>query len=309
MIHGFGTREITDQILRAFVKSAKGEMHEKAKVVGQYEQTEWPTYDWENEMYHWDEYSDTPYDFAIWGVLRGTERVIEQAKEEKRNWYFFDHAYVMNESKHNINFHLKERVYRCTKNAQMINYIDELSHDDYKRIEKYEEHIQIEPWKKKGKYILILEPSDFAKKWYNVPNWTENIMKKLKDSSMEVRIRQKNSMVSFESEVKHSFAVISLQSAAAIQALIWGIPSFCGKMSAAYPVSHSTNDMQWIDSPYYHDMREPWLQSILANQYTWTEIVDGTCWNRLKNKKKPKGNKYATVDKIMVEGKPAALRL
>ena len=72
MIHGFGTREITDQILRVFVKSAKGEMHEKARTVGQYEQTEWPTYDWENQMYHWDEVYDTKYDFAVWGNLRGT---------------------------------------------------------------------------------------------------------------------------------------------------------------------------------------------------------------------------------------------
>ena len=44
MIQGFGTREITDQIIRAFVKSANGIMHEKQKVVGQYEQTVWPTF-------------------------------------------------------------------------------------------------------------------------------------------------------------------------------------------------------------------------------------------------------------------------
>ena len=300
MIQGFGTREITDQIIRAFIKKAKGIMHEKSKVVGQYEQTVWLTF--ENLQV-----VDTPV--AVWGVLRGTKLIIDQAIEDKQDWYFFDHAYVMNDQKHNINQKLKERIYRCTKNAQMINYIDELSHDDYERIKKYEDHIQLDPWRKKGKYILILEPSDFAKRWYNVPNWTENILKKLKSSSMEVRIRQKNSMMSFESEVKHSFAVISLQSAAAIQALIWGIPSFCGKMSAAYPISHSTNYLEYVKDPYYHDMREPWLHSILANQYTWTEIVDGTCWNRLKNKKKPKENKYATVDKIMVEGKPAALRL
>tara|TARA_B100000953_G_scaffold290213_1_gene275017 strand:- start:104 stop:1012 length:909 start_codon:yes stop_codon:yes gene_type:complete len=296
-IQGFGTREITDQIIRAFVKSTGDSiMHEKHKIVNQYEQTEWPTF----------KKCDSPV--ALWGVLRGTEFIMDMAKKMKQDWFFFDHAYIMNDQKHHINQKLKERIYRCTKNAQMINYIDELSDDDYKRIEKYEEHIQLEPWRKGGKYILILEPSDFAKKWYNVPNWTEKIVKEIKGTK-EIRIRQKNSMMSFESEVKHSSVVISLQSAAAIQALIWGIPSFCGKMSAAYPVSHSTNCLQWIKDPYYHDMREPWLHSLLANQYTWTEIVDGTCWNRLKNKKKPKGNKYATVDKIMVEGKPAALRL
>ena len=55
MIQGFGTREITDQIIRAFVKSANGVMHEKHKVVGQYEQTEWPTF----------EKVDSPV--AVWG--------------------------------------------------------------------------------------------------------------------------------------------------------------------------------------------------------------------------------------------------
>ena len=288
MIHGFGTREITDQILRAFIKSAKGEMHEKARTVGQYEQTEWPTYDWENQMYHWDEVYDTKYDFAIWGNLRGTESVIEQAKEEKRNWYFFDHAYVMNESKHMPNFKLKDRVYRCTKNAQMINYIDELSDDDYKRIEKYEEHVQLEPYKKNGKYVLVFEPSDFAKKWYNVPNWTEDTIELLKkNTDLEIRIRKKNSLISFESEVKNAKCVISLQSAAAIQAEIWGIPGYCGDMSAAYPISHSMEMIQkGLDSIQYipDDTRQIWLNSILANQYTMTEIADGTCWNRLKDK-------------------------
>ena len=119
MIQGFGTREITDQILRAFVKSANGIMHEKQKVVGQYEQTVWPTF----------EKMNTPV--AVWGCLRGTEAVIDEAGQNEQDWYFFDHAYVMNESKHMPNMKLKDRVYRVTKNAQLINDIDELSYDDY----------------------------------------------------------------------------------------------------------------------------------------------------------------------------------
>ena len=276
MIQGFGTREITDQILRAFVKSANGVMHEKQKVVGQYEQTVWPTF----------EKMNTPV--AVWGCLRGTEAVIDEAGQKEQDWYFFDHAYVMNEDKHNVNFKLKDRVYRCTKNAQIINEIDELSDDDYKRIEKYEEHIQLEPWKKDGKYILVFEPSDFAKRWWEVPNWTEDTINLLKaNTDLEIRIRKKNSLVSFESEVKGAKAVVSLQSAAAIQAHIWGIPGYCAEMSAAYPVSHSLEMIQkGLDSIQYipDDTRQKWLNSILANQYTMTEIADGTCYNRLKDK-------------------------
>ena len=276
MIQGFGTREITDQILRAFVKSANGVMHEKRKVVGQYEQTEWPTF----------EKLDTPV--AVWGCLRGTEAVIDEAGQKEQDWYFFDHAYVMNESKHMPNFKLKDRVYRVTKNAQLINEIDELSDDDYKRIEKYEEHVQLEPWKKDGKYILVFEPSDFAKRWWDVPNWTEDTIELLKkNTDLEIRIRKKNSLVSFESEVKGAKAVVSLQSAAAIQAHIWGIPGYCAEMSAAYPVSHSMDMIQkGLDSIQYipDDTRQKWLNSILANQYTMTEIADGTCYNRLKDR-------------------------
>ena len=106
--------------------------------------------------------------------------------------------------------------------------------------EKYKEHVQLEPWKKDGKYILVFEPSDFAKRWWEVPNWTEDTIQLLKkNTNLEIRIRKKNSLISFESEVKGAKAVVSLQSAAAIQAHIWGIPGYCAEMSAAYPVSHS----------------------------------------------------------------------
>lgn len=275
MIQGFGTREITDQILRAFVKSANGVMHEKERVVGQYEQTIWNTF---KEI-------DSPV--AVWGCLRGTQLVIDEAVRKEHDYYFFDHAYVMNESKHGINPKLNDKVYRVTKNAQIINDIDELSDDDYKRIEKYEDHIQLEPWKKDGKYVLIFEPSDFAKRWWEVPDWTEDMIEKTKNLGIEVRIRKKNSLISFESEVKNAKCVISLQSAAAIQAHIWGIPGYCGDMSAAYPVSHSIDMLEkGLDSIQYipDDTRQRWLNSILANQYTMTEIADGTCYNRLKDR-------------------------
>ena len=58
-------------------------------------------------------------------------------------------------------------------------------------------------------------------------------------------------------------------------------------MSAAYPVSHSIEmiDQGFKNIEYIKDEhRQRWLNSILANQYTLTEIADGTCWKRLKDK-------------------------
>ena len=64
-----------------------------------------------------------------------------------------------------------------------------------------------------------------------VPNWTEDTIQLLKiNTDLEIRIRKKNSLISFESEVKGAKAVVSLQSAV-IQAHIWGIPLLCRDVS------------------------------------------------------------------------------
>ena len=58
-------------------------------------------------------------------------------------------------------------------------------------------------------------------------------------------------------------------------------------MSAAYPISHSLEMIEkGVESLMYvgDEHRQRWLNSILANQYTMTEIADGTCWRSLKDK-------------------------
>jgi hypothetical protein len=53
-------------------------------------------------------------------------------------------------------------------------------------------------------------------------------------------------------------------------------------MSFAIPVSHT--DLSLIETPFYPDNREDWIDSLLSNQYTMSEIENGFAWNRLKNK-------------------------
>lgn len=276
MIDGFETRENTDIPVRALVNSAKGHLYKRpSTTVGQYETTKWD----------YDRSFKNP--ITVFGMLRGTAQLIEECSRLNQDFYYFDHAYLFG-NKHNPSKIFNEKIYRLTKNYFHIRDMKKLSDDDYKRIEKYEEHVQLEPWKKDGKYVLVFEPSDFAKKWWDVPDWTEDTIKMLKkNTDLEIRIRKKNSLISFESEVKNAKCVISLQSAAAVQSLIWGIPSYCGEMSAAYPISldvktfeKGTDSIQYIPD----SSRQMWLNSVLANQYTMTEIADGTCYNRLKNK-------------------------
>lgn len=277
VVQGFGTKRDSDIPVRAFVKSACGLMHEAEKEVAQYEQSTWPSFEQVNSP------------VALWGNLRGTKKIIDESTANGQDWYFFDHAYVMNICRfHKSSKKLGDKIYRVTKNAKILTVIDHLSDKDYSRIEKYHQHIHLKPWKRGGQYILVLEPSDHAKLWWNVPNWTEETLEKIRlTTNYEIRIRKKESHVPLDEDLKNAKCVVSHQSSAAIKAVISGVPSFCSDASAAYPVSqdidmisHNLKNIEYFSEKY----RQRWLNSILANQYTMKEISDGTCWRRLQDK-------------------------
>ena len=57
------------------------------------------------------------------------------------------------------------------------------------------------------------------------------------------------------------------------------VPSFCANESMGVPVS--LTDMTQIKDPLYTPERDYWIDSLLANQFTMSEIEDGTAQNML----------------------------
>lgn len=274
MIQGFETRELTDQVIRPFIKSANGVLHVKGKTVEQYEQTPWPTFN-KNDL--------TKYPIVVFGILRGTGKLIKECQRINHTYYHFDHAYYFKEQKHGENTIFNERIYRLTKNEMMLSYIDKLDNIDKKRLIKFKKHIQIKPWTKKGDYILVLPPSEHVNLWYDFTNWEKDTINKLKQyTQREIRVRTKDSKTPFMEELKNAWAIVTSQSTGAIDAIVNGIPSFCDEVSMAKPVSYT--DLSLIETPFYPDNREEWLDSLLSNQYLMSEIENGFAWNRLKNK-------------------------
>ena len=274
MIQGFETRELTDQVIRPFVKSAKGILHVKSKSVEQYEQTTWPTFN-NSEL--------TKHPIVVFGILRGTGELIKECQRINHTYYHFDHAYYFKEQKHGKNSIFNERIYRLTKNGMMLSYIDKLDDTDKQRLIKFKKHIEIKPWAKKGDYILVLPPSEHVNLWYDFTNWEKDTVNKLKQyTQREIRVRKKDSKTPFMEELKNAWAVVTSQSTAAVDAIINGVPSFCDEISMAKPVSYT--DLSLVETPFYPENREEWLDSLLANQYLMSEIENGFAWNRLKNK-------------------------
>jgi hypothetical protein len=266
MIQGFETREITDIPIRAFVKSADGTIHKKVKTVDQYENTEWPTF------------KDLSVPIAVFGVLRGTGDLIKHCMAKPQVFFYFDHAYRFGK-RHGSGL-LNEKIYRITRNDFSLTYIDKLEKDDYDRIEKYKKHIDIKPWKKEGKYILVLPPSEHAKKFYGCPDWEEDTLMQIKSATKrEIVVRQKNSTDSLEKQLEEAFACVSFNTTACIDALLNGVPSFVDGISCGLPVS-KTNLLE-IEQPHYAEDRQKWIDSLLANQFTMSEIENGVAYKKV----------------------------
>ena len=271
MIDGFGTRENTDIPVRALVKSAKGHMYERpGQPVDQYETTKWD----------YDRSFKNP--IAVFGMLRGTGELLEECNRDMQDFYFFDHAYLFG-NKHNASKITGERIYRLTKNYFHVREIKKLKADDYRRIQKYREHIKLEPWRYDGEYILFIPPSDHVKKYYYFNHhWEEQTLKTIKKHTRKpIKIRTKESNTPLEKDLENAFCTVSYQSTVVIKSIMSGVPSFCANESMGVPVS--LTDMTQIKDPLYTPEREYWIDTLLANQFTMSEIENGTAWNYVKN--------------------------
>jgi hypothetical protein len=269
MIQGFETRETTDIPIRAFVKSVNGVLHKKKSTVDQYEQTEWQTF----------ENLKTP--IAVFGILRGTGDLIKKCLTIPQIFYYFDHAYTLG-GRHGKSQYVNDKVYRITKNDYSLTFVDDLNDKDYERIEKYKKHIELKPWKKEGRYILVLAPSHHIEKYFHMLDWVENTVSYLKQfTKRDIIVRTKETTESLEKQLEEAYACVSLQSTGCIDAVLNGVPSFCDGMSCGQPVSQV--DLSLIEKPFYvpDTRRKKWIDSLLANQFTLKEIEDGTAYEKV----------------------------
>ena len=263
MIDGFETRESTDIPVRALVKSAKGNLYKRpGNSVEPYITT------------MWDYNRNFLRPVAVFGMLRGTGQLVEECSRDGQDFYFFDHAYMFG-NKHSTSKITGDIIYRLTKNYYHIRDIKKLKAEDYKRIEKYKEHVKLKPWKYDGDYILYIPPSEHVKKYFYFNNhWEEQTLKTIKKHTKKpIKIRTKEDKTPLEKDLENAYCTVSYQSTVVVQSIINGVPSFCANESMGVPVS--LTDMTQIKDPLYTPEREYWIDSLLANQFTLEEIKSG----------------------------------
>jgi hypothetical protein len=167
--------------------------------------------------------------------------------------------------------------------------------------------INLKPWKKNGKTILICCQRDGGWSMNNQPlmPWlikTVNNIRKCTDMPITVRFhpndkntvlhkrdlaryRLKDVMVSHVSNILEDFqtatAVVNHNSSPGVVAAIEGIPVFLTdpNNSQARDVAHT--NFSFLENPRDFD-RELWIQRMAQMHWTLDEVKDGTAWQHLR---------------------------
>lgn len=196
----------------------------------------------------------------LWPLLR-------TAQTHGRDVYFGDHGYFG-----------RHKYFRITKNALQHDGTGDASPDRFQVFQR-----PIQPWRTSGRHILICPNSAvyFGLHGLQVEDWLIDVQEQLRvHTDREIRIRWKVTGQPIAEDLQGAWAVVVFSSAAALDALIAGVPVFTMAPFAA-SVRMGLSDLSKIEHPIYPDDRQPFLWNLANNQWTIREICTGVAWRSL----------------------------
>ncbi len=199
-----------------------------------------------------------------YGILRGMDKVFEQAETAGKHWFNIDLGYFG--AGH---FDGTYRIaYKSTQN-------------------KYDPAIQSEhcpaiaPWKTGGKFALICPPTEYAARFFKIDEarWLDDAQTDANKLGLTVKIRRKDDPEKLDDAFATAGAVITFNSSVGWKALQLGIPAFSD-------VTHSTLG-SWHGAVKTLDglkqlSRESLFRFMCANQLSLLDIQQGKLLPMLK---------------------------
>jgi hypothetical protein len=232
-------------------------------------------------------------------IFRGVvkRKYIQQHWKDNKDFYYMDTGYFGNFiSPGNPNG--KKLFHRIVKNDLQKHWVEEYPSDRWQEICKIDPRYQWKGWKKKGRKILIIVPNRKSCVFYGYDNdpyingekpWLLNTIETIKKhTDMEIVIREKGSRSArqhhsiFDALDEDIFATVAFNSIAALESVIYGIPSFVTVPCAASPLA--LTDLSQIEKPFYpvESLVQQQCASLAYGQFTVEEIADGTAWKLLQ---------------------------
>ena len=229
---------------------------------------------------------DYSYDFGNKPILirsMGKRKLIKWCWENNHTFYYMDSGYVGNyKSKFNPNGW--KLWHRIVKNDVQHRDIIDRPDDRWKRLD-----YPIES-RKQGKHILLVTPSEKPCKFYgiNKDTWIKDTVveiKKYTDRPIVIRDkapRQQRITKTIFEDLNDCYALVTYQSIAAVESVLYGVPAFTLAPTAADPVCDK--DLSLIEHPTVQDKDKiyKWACHLAYGQFHIDEFKNGTAYRILR---------------------------
>lgn len=200
---------------------------------------------------------------ASYGILRGVGEILKNSND----FFYLDHGYIGASSR------------SFKKGGAVIDNLDgyfRIVHNDFigfdikkfdsKRLDKLK--LKFSPIRNSGEYIILSEPSNFIKDFYNVHNWVEDTIKKIqKYTDRKIFVHNKFAKIPLDVLLQKAWAFVSFQSTAGFKSMVKGVPAHF-----THAKLKNINSVENIESGNInHDV----FNSLSYNQWTLKEMKEG----------------------------------
>lgn len=213
---------------------------------------------------------------AFYGVTKELKHLWEQTRREQRHYYYLDNSYFDG---------ARGAQFRVTRNA--LQAFERLPPD---RARFAALNVTVQPWRRNGRHIVVCPQSDAFMRdmcsWTGgVLAWQEDVLGTLNQyTSRPIVMRHwsadKDALgKTLLEDLKNAHALVTHSSAAAVTALLAGVPVFVTGLCAATPLA--SGELSRIESPLYPEGRADWAAGLAGAQWTVDELRDGVAWRAL----------------------------
>jgi hypothetical protein len=228
------------------------------------------------------DYDDYPSNQTILIRSMAKRKLIHNCWDNKFNFYYMDSGYIGN-YKSKSNPQGWKVWHRIVENDIQHTSIIDRPDDRWNRLE-----YPIEK-RKYGKHILLVTPSEKPCKFYGIDKnkWLKDTIKKIKtytDRPIVVRDkapRPERIVKTIFDDLIDCHALVTYQSIAAVESVLYGVPAFTLAPTAADPVVNK--DLSKIDNPDFSDSDtiNKWAHHLAYGQFHISEMKNGTAYKLL----------------------------
>ena len=206
----------------------------------------------------------------FYGVDESNMDAWQFVRDSGHEFYYADNSYIDQ---------TRGTYFRVTKNA-----LQHSGHgaSDCRRFRAL--GVEVKPWQSGGHVVLCPQSDSFMRDIAGVSfDWTQKTVEALGNfTSRHIRVREWNrdkkaGARTLPDDLTGAHALVTWSSAAAVTAIINGVPIVATGPSAARPMSGDIADIEDLPRPE----REQWLGLLADNQFTLSEFRDGFAWRSL----------------------------